>query len=134
MKSFTAHMPLLTATSAFGLGRRRWSSPQQSCVHTAKESYRQLLLLLLLQPFNGLFSRTTWVRRYQKGKTSLDLNEARDDGVLGCSGISWTIGKQSAPHSRQITTPTPHHTCPLVKTAVHACKQIRRCVPRTLRQ
>jgi len=26
--SFTAHMPLLTATSAFGLGRRRWSSRQ----------------------------------------------------------------------------------------------------------
>jgi len=38
---------------------------------------------LLLHPFNGLFSRTAWVSRYQKGKTSLDLNEARDDGVLG---------------------------------------------------
>jgi len=25
------------------------------------------------------------------------------------SGISWTICKQSAPRSRQITTPTPHH-------------------------
>ena len=36
-----------------------------------------------LHPFNGLFSGTTWVSRYQKGKTSLDLNEARDDGVLG---------------------------------------------------
>ena len=33
---------------------------------------------------------TTWVS-YQKGKTSLDLNEARDGGVLGCSGISCTI-------------------------------------------
>ena len=33
--------------------------------------------------FNCLFSWTTWVSRYQKGKTSLDLNEARDDGVLG---------------------------------------------------
>jgi len=38
---------------------------------------------LLLHPFNGLFSGTTWVSRYQKGKTSLDFNEARDDGVLG---------------------------------------------------
>ena len=28
-----------------------------------------------------LFSRTTWVSWYHKGKTSLDLNEARDDGV-----------------------------------------------------
>ena len=42
-----------------------------------------LLLLLLLHPFNGLFSRTTWVNRFQKGKTSIDLNEARVDGVLG---------------------------------------------------
>jgi len=32
-------------------------------------------------------------RRYQKGKTSLDLNEARDDEVWGCSGIRWTICK-----------------------------------------
>ena len=39
-----------------------------------------------------------------------NLNEARDDGVSGCSGISWTICKQSAPHFRQITTPTPHHS------------------------
>jgi len=38
---------------------------------------------LLLHPFNGLFSRTAWVSRYQKGKTSLDSNEARDDGFLG---------------------------------------------------
>jgi len=51
------------------------------------------LLLPLLHPFNGLFSRTTWISRYQKGKTSLDFNEARGDGVLGCSGISWTICK-----------------------------------------
>ena len=42
-----------------------------------------LLLLLQLHPLNGLFSRTTWVSQYQKGKTSLDLNKARDDGVLG---------------------------------------------------
>ena len=26
------------------------------------------------------------------------------------SSISWTICKQSAPRSRQITTPTPHHS------------------------
>jgi len=59
-----------------------------------------LLLLLLLHPLNGLFSKTTWVSRYQKGKTSLDLNKARDDEVWDSSGISWTIHKQSAPCSR----------------------------------
>ena len=70
-------------------------------VHTASTT---------LHPFNGVFSRTTWVRRYQKGKTSLDLNEARDVGVWDGSGISWTIRKKSAPRSRQITTPTPHQS------------------------
>ena len=37
VQRFTACMPLLTATSAFGLGRRRWSSHQQCylhCLHT----------------------------------------------------------------------------------------------------
>jgi len=33
VQSFTARMPLLTATSAFGLGRRRWSSAQQCYLH-----------------------------------------------------------------------------------------------------
>ena len=36
-----------------------------------------------LHAFNDLFSRTTWVSQYKKGKTSLDVNEARDDGVWG---------------------------------------------------
>ena len=30
-------------------------------------------------------------------------------GFMDGSGISWTICKQSAPRSRQITTTTPHH-------------------------
>jgi len=30
--------------------------------------------------FNGLFSGTKSVSRYQKGETRLDLNDARDDG------------------------------------------------------
>jgi len=32
-------------------------------------------------PFNGPFSRTIWVTWYQKGRTILDFNEARDDGM-----------------------------------------------------
>jgi len=33
VQSFTVRMPLLTATSAFGLARRRWSSAQQCYLH-----------------------------------------------------------------------------------------------------
>ena len=32
--------------------------------------------------FSSLFSSISWVSLYQKGKTSLDLNKARDDQVL----------------------------------------------------
>ena len=57
-------------------------------------------------PFNGPFSGTTRVRRYQKCKTNLDL--LKQETVSG-SGITWAICK-SAPISRQITTPAPHHS------------------------
>ena len=72
--------------------------------------FLHLLLLLLQHLFSGLLSRTAWISRYQKGKTCLDLNEARDDGVWDGSGISWTVCKQPAPRSRRRTTPTPHHS------------------------
>ena len=68
-----------------------------------RQSSKQLLLLL---PFNGLFSRTIWVSRYQKGKTNLDFTEQE---TVGGSGISWAICK-SAPRSRQITTLAPYHS------------------------
>jgi len=45
----------------------------------------QLLLLLLLYLFNGLFSRIIWVSWYRKGKTSLDLNETRDEANSSAS-------------------------------------------------
>ena len=50
------------------------------CEQTFKYKYTvgSVLLLLLLQPFNALFSRTTWVSWYQKGKTNLDFTGARD--------------------------------------------------------
>jgi len=53
--------------------------------------------------FNGPLSWTTWVGRYQKGKTNL-----KQQTVSG-SGISWAICK-SAPCSRQITMPASHHS------------------------
>jgi len=51
--------------------------------------------------FNGPLSGSTWMSRYQKGKTNLDLLE--QETVSG-SGISLAICK-SAPHPRQIIMP-----------------------------
>jgi len=58
-------------------------------------------------PFNDPFSETTRVSRYQKGKTNLAFT-VKQETVSG-SGISWAICK-SAPSSRKITTPAPHHS------------------------
>jgi len=38
----------------------------------------QKWILQQQQPLNGLSSRTTWVSRYQKGKTNLDFTRARE--------------------------------------------------------
>jgi len=45
--------------------------------------------------FNGLFSRRTWVSQYHKDKTSLDLNEARDDGV-------WDAATSAGPYANNL--------------------------------
>jgi len=48
-----------------------------------------------MQPFNGLFSRTTWGSRYQKGKTNLDFTGARDSEwqwhQLGCMQVCTSL-------------------------------------------
>ena len=100
--SYTAHIHSSSASTLYTFHHLATQIP----------SLLLLLLLLLLDPFNGLFSRTTWVSRYQKGKTSLDLNDTRDDGVLGwqwhqldhmqtiCTSL------QTDNHN----TPTPHHS------------------------
>ena len=57
VQSFTVHMPLLTAISAFGLGRRRWSSPQQCYLHCL----RTLLL-------TSETRRQSWWKRQIRGQ------------------------------------------------------------------
>ena len=59
-----------------------------------------------LHPFNGPFSGTTRVSRYQKVKPIWIL--LKQETVSG-SGISWAIC-MSASHSIQITMPVPHHS------------------------
>ena len=88
------------------------SNSMQLCMHCIFLSC--LWCYYYTTPAQRPLFQDNWVSQYLKGKTSLDLSEARDGGVWGCSGISWIICKQSAPGFRQITTPTPHHsTCSL---------------------
>jgi len=51
-------------------GKKTKINTTKARIHQSKEMYTH--------PFNGPFSRTTRVIRYQKGKTNLDFTEARD--------------------------------------------------------
>ena len=57
-------------------------------------------------PFNGPFSRTTQVSRYQKGKTNLDFTEARDSKVT----CSETLGSLDMRSVRYASGQTDRHT------------------------
>ena len=70
--------------------RRRRLCGWHGVITTASVTAATVIMIMTI-PFNGLFSRTTWVSQYEMGKTSLDLNEARDDGFFWCSDISWSI-------------------------------------------
>jgi len=48
------------------------------CLLYAHSSHYELHIQTHTHPFNGPFSGTTQVSRYQKGKTNLDFTEARD--------------------------------------------------------
>ena len=58
-------------------------------------------------PFNGPFSGTTQVGRYQKGYKPIWIL-LKHETVSG-SGISWAMCK-SAPRYKQITMPAPQHS------------------------
>ena len=69
------------------------------------------LLLPLLHPFNNLFSKTTWISRYQKGKTSLDLKRGKRWWGLGMQWhqldhmqtICTSLQRDNQPHQHPIT-------------------------------
>ena len=59
-------------------------------------------------PFNGPFSGTTQVSRYQKGKNQSRFYWSKRQWVAVASARTYIC--KSAPHSRQITTPAPHRS------------------------
>ena len=79
--TYNTHSALITEHNLFLF----FSHPRQVwyAINPALKLMFICFKLLLLSLFIGLFSRTTWVSRYRRGKTSLDLNGTRDDGVWG---------------------------------------------------
>ena len=81
------------------------ASPEASTIVVYMEcrGHRWSAAIITHTRLTALCPGITRASRYQKGKTNLDFTEARD------SGISWAVCK-SAPRSRQITIPAPHHS------------------------
>ena len=73
-------------------------------------AFQKCHCLLLLHPFNSLFSRTTWVSQYHKGKTSLDLNEAKDDRVGGWQWHQLDHMQTICTSLQTDNTPTHYHS------------------------
>jgi len=135
-------MLLVKAYTSTWLSALAWSSSESNAIyapdrptpaltqqHTATMSFKWHYILhsndtkfLCIQyyththKFNGPFSRTIRVGRYQKGKTNVDFTEARD------SEWQWHhLGIcKSAPRSRQITMPAPHHSV-FLQTGCPSC-------------
>jgi len=91
-----------------------FSAQPSSRITTMLSRHQRLVITTKVHPrqhththtFNGPFSGTTRVSRYQKGKPIWILLKQQ---TVSSSGISWAICK-SAPRSRQITMPAPHHS------------------------
>jgi len=69
----------------------------------------------VLHPFNGLFSRTTWLSQHQNGRTILDFTEARDDGMAMASARPYANHLHLAPDRspcQYLTTQFLYAGCP----------------------
>jgi len=92
-----------------GLTSDSYDDIRQSADGSATDDHQPLQVsnqVTHTRPLNGPSSRTTQVSRYQKGKPMWILLK---QGTVSGSGISWAICK-SAPRSRQIAMPAPHHS------------------------
>ena len=70
------------------------------------------------QPFNGPFSGTTLVNRYQKGKTNLDLTEARDSAWVAVA----SAGPCASLHLAPDRLPCQHPTTRFLQAGCPSCR------------
>ena len=78
----------------------------ESEITLCSASYISWQQLLLLHLFNGTLFQDNLGKPVPERQNQSGFTWGKRRWSLGCSGISWTICKQSAHHCRQITTPT----------------------------
>ena len=102
LNKFSALILLVGWQEGYAVCKKTWSSCPQLCGGFVKEDRSHTHT----HPFNGPFPALPRWAGTRKVKPIWIL--LKQESVSG-SGISWAICK-SAPHSRQITTPAPHHS------------------------
>ena len=98
------------------------------CKQSAPRS-RQITTPTHTHPFNGHFSGTTQVNRYQKGKTNLDFTEARDsewqwhqlEHMQVCTSLQTYNHASTPPLSfyRRMPILPPNQQCQALKAFIH---------------
>ena len=105
-KRHRRHRPHAHEADSGNLWRHRWQRTQDTRLSVPQSNTRRPATHTHTHTFNDPFSRTTRVSWYQKGEPIWILLKQQ---TVSSSGISWAICK-SAPRSRQITMPAPHHS------------------------
>ena len=77
-KFHTSEIPTASTSISMVFPQHLSTLPQNLRDFHHPHSHADLCRSTNTQPFNGPLSGTTWMSRYQKGKTNLDFTEARD--------------------------------------------------------
>jgi len=110
-------------------GRWCFYRPNGPSCHSIKAQWKKKQIFQLhthTHPFHGLFSGTTRVGQYQKGKTNLDFTEARDSErqwhQLGHMQVCTSLQTDDTPASHQFLQAGCPSCCPT--NSVKALKAI----------
>jgi len=71
-------IPATSHVNKHSVPQRRTDHHNMDATVTSNQQAYHIIISYHTHPFNGPFSWTTQVSRYQKGKTDLDFTEARD--------------------------------------------------------
>ena len=125
--------PCQHLTTQFFTGRMPFLLPSQQHQSTEGKVISNKKLLLHYTCLTASFQAQPGYGRYQKGKTSLDFSEVREDEVWDGSSISWTIRKQSADTNTSSVVFHRPDALPDAQPAVSECVHCRLREARRLR-
>jgi len=128
VQSFTARMPLLTATSAFGLGRRRWNSPQQLSPYLGQEDHNhsEMQLQIIRESWNSA--------RWRRGRLAALAEYRQHNNTIQYTPVT-DVARQRLRSATQKLMVVPRHRLTTVGRRAFAVHRpmVRNSLPDDLR-